>query len=446
MLLTALTLLLPASAAELERGVVAGLYGGGWRFDPTDLLASTWTAVPRLGYQITPRYTVELEAGYQQGLTHLDKSYTAWSPRLNLHYTPWPDWPVRPFLVAGPGAIYKDINRASASEDAGGLGVGGYVNPDLDLLLSAGPGLKVPLTRRLSARGDLRFALDIGSEPSAGADDIYADWEATAGLMFHPGAREEPTPEPVLAEEPIEEEEPPPSLEIDPDEAMVWIPHPVCRWVPAAEAEAALAEASSVRVSAPGYLPAEVALDGTASVALEPAPEQGSLVVLASPGDVVRLGDQVLPVGADGVALINAPLGQLAVSVTGGGRAVTREVIVATGYGLWLRIPAPEPLELRFPVGVSALDEDARGQLTALADALGDYRLRLRGSYSPEGDRDANQALAEARARAAGQALIDAGVDPSRLVYDPPETPPEGVAPEALRNVTVAPEPIGGQL
>ncbi len=448
MLLTALTLLLPAATAAPDRGVVAGLYGGGWRFDPTELLASTWTVVPRLGYQLSPRYAAEWELGYMQGLTRLDKSYTAWSPRLGLRYTPWPGWPLRPSVVLAPGAIYKDINRATSGADPGGLGVGGYVNPDLDLLLTAGPGLELPISRRLSIRGDLRFALDVGSEPSAGADDIYADWEGTLGLMFRP-ASSEPAPEPALAELPPEGDASPeeglPSLEVDPEGAMIWIPHPICRWVPAGAGDAALAEAGAVRVSAPGYLPADVLLEGSTSVTLDPAPEQGSLVVLASPGDAVRLGEQVLPLNRDGTALVKAPRGPLTVSVTGGGRAVTREVLIASGYGLWLRIPEPEPLSLRFPVGGSTLDPASRRQLEALVASLGDYRLRVRGSSSPEGDPLANEALAEARAQAAGRALIEAGADPSRVVYDPPELPLDG-DPAPLRSVTITPEPAGGAL
>ena len=440
MLSVLLMLAAPAEAAP-ERGVVAGGYGGAWRFSTTEQLDNTWTAVARAGYQFTPRYTAELDFGYLQGLTRTTSSaFTVLSPRLNLLVNVRPDWPVQPGIVAGGGAVRKTINWSSDSGES--TRAGGYKNPDTDLLLNAGPVVLVPIARRWSVRTDLRYALDLGGDNytlinDVDVADIYSDWEWTLGVMFHPAPPREPEPTPIV--EP-EETEPEDSLSVDPEDAMVWIPHPICQWVPAGSPEAALAE-TELRVTAPGYLPSEVTLDGPTTIALEPAPEQGSVVVIAAVGDAVMLGDQRLTLSSDGTAVINAPLGRLSLDVTGGGRAEHQDVVVASGYGVWVRFSTPEDVVLQFPVGVSTLSVDDLSAIATLGENAGDGSFELQGSYSPEGDPEANRALAEARALAAGRALIDAGVDESQVIYVPPDDHDDEaeVPPEDLRSVLIHP-------
>jgi len=444
-LLPLLTMLTAAWAAP-ERGVAAGLYGGAWGFSADEQLDTTWTAVPRLGYQFAPRFTAELDVGYLQGLTRTtDSAFTVLSSRLNLLYNIGPEWKVQPGAVIGGGAARKTVNWESDSGDS--TRAGGYKNPDLDPLLNVGPAVLVPIARRFSVRTDLRYALDLGGDQytlinGTEISDIYSDWEWTLGLMFHPGPPKEPEPVPIVEPEPEPEGEPEDSLSVDPSDAMVWIPHPICQWVPADSSDAALAEAeTALRVTAPGYLPSEVKLNGPTSVALEPAPEQGSVVVIATPGDAVLLGEQVLSLGADGTAVINAPIGPLTLDVTGGGRAETRDLVVASGYGVWVRFSTPEDVELLFPMGVSALSPEGLDAVATLGELSGDSTFEIQGSYSPEGDQEANRALAEARARAAGQALIDAGVPEERVIYVPSDDHDEDdeQKAESLRSVRIHP-------
>jgi hypothetical protein len=448
--------LLSGTPHAAERGVVAGLYGGALRTDPQELLGSTWAAVPRVGYRFLPPLTAELDLGLSQGLTRLDRSYYALTPAATLLYSPFHSWPVQPFIAAGPGLIYKHINRDFDAEEAGQYGLGGYKNPDLDLLISAGPGVAVPVARRFSLRADLRLLADIGGESiDEASGDAYTHWEWTLGVMFHPGPEREVEADALVDEEAEEEpaeapeepiaEAPADSLTVTPEVAMIWLPHPICRWVPAEEASGGLEDADRVRVTAPGYLPTQLQVEGPTEVALDPAPSQGSLVLVSHRGDRVVVGEQTTAVSGDGLAVLNAPEGDLSVRIEGGGRAVSHDLLIASGYATWVRVPDPEDHLFLFPLGVAALDPGDLQAVQDLADAPGDYRFLIRGSYSPEGDPQANMALARARASAAGQALVAAGLPEERVVYQDPYIPSgEEEDLERLRHVRIHPEPAGG--
>ncbi len=192
MLLSALTA--SASAAD-DRGPTLGLSGGLFWYDSDDNLGDTWTVVPRIGYQISRSVTVEGDLGFMQGLTDLDRSYNAFTPRVNLLFFPSVNWKVQPFVAAGPGAHYRNIPSFNFEDVQGGVSAAdrNYKNPDLDFLINLGPGLRVPLGSRFSLRTDLRFAETVGGEPyskekaAEKVRDNFSDWEWTLGFYFHPG-------------------------------------------------------------------------------------------------------------------------------------------------------------------------------------------------------------------------------------------------------------------
>jgi hypothetical protein len=206
---------------------------------------------------------------------------------------------------------------------------------------------------------------------------------------------------------------PPLPLLVTPAEAMVWLPHPVCEWVPASslgDRDPASLLGVTVQVRAPGYLPADVTLDaaGGRVLSLTPAPAYGSVVVVAFPGDRVRIGASVFPIAPDGTAVFSAPEGPVAVEVVGGGRSVVIDGAVAAGYALWLRAPVPAPLTLSFPVGSAEVPADVLPALRAYVAALGDHQLRIVGAYASE-EAEANRRVASARAEAVAAALVAAG-------------------------------------
>lgn len=226
-------------------------------------------------------------------------------------------------------------------------------------------------------------------------------------------------------------------LDIVTPNAQVWVPHPWCAWVPAEEANAVLAQlapGATVAVVADGYLPEQVVVSGPTQVALRPAPQQGSLLVSAQPGDRVRVDGREVAVGADGLAILTAPEGFVTVQISGGGRSLSREAAIASGHALWIVAPPASPAELRFSLGSSALDDAAQARLAEIAANAGAWRFEVAGSYSPEGDPTANQALALARADAVARALVTAGVAADRVAVTPtPAAAPADAAPEALR-------------
>ena len=78
-----------------------------------------------------------------------------------------------------------------------------------------------------------------------------------------------------------------------------------------------------------------------------------------------------------------------------------------------------------------------------MAQRLGDWRFRVEGSASPEGDRDHNLELANQRAVAVRQLLLGAGLSPEQVELGPPVVQLYG-EPSALRAVLITPlAPIG---
>lgn len=280
------------------------------------------------------------------------------------------------------------------------LGGGTRVVPEPLLHAYLGAALQFPLAHRAGAP---RLRLDVG--PMLTVDGVRG---AQLGIGWSPGRKPEPAVE--VPPEPIAP--PQRAIDIDPPDAQIWIPHPVCAWATAEEAGPLLAQFDGdmpLEIRAPGHLPAVVPASAS-GVRLAPAPEQGAVVVVGWPGDEVRIDGQLVSVERDGVAMVTAPPGPLVVSVTGSGRTETIPAYVGDGHALWVRVPEPAPVRLTFPAGAAIVTRAHRAQLAPLADALAGARLVVSGRSSAEGDPDANRALAGARADAVMEALRALGV------------------------------------
>ena len=297
--------------------------------------------------------------------------------------------------------------------------------------------------------GRVRWRVDVGLDMTVrGVDALHAGVSAMLGPR---GERPLPEPEPVQPEpdptsapepesELVAEPEPAPPLAVEPDYALVWIPHPVCAWVPAAESGPLLAEYNGdqpIQVSASGFLPAAVE-PGAGPVELEPAPEQGGIIVSSWPGDEVIVGEQTLLAGGSGVAVVSAPAGPVQLVVRGSGRQADIDGYVGDGLVLWVTVPDPEPTLVLFDSGSNSLNAGARAALTAIAQNMGSAVVELIGGSSPEGNPAANDRLSRQRAEAVKAFLIERGVREDQLVVGTPEVA-DGPPGPTQRRVTITP-------
>jgi outer membrane protein OmpA-like peptidoglycan-associated protein len=176
----------PAHAVELDHHAYISTAAGYFWTDAGEHIDSTWTANLRLGYGPKKWFAIEGEGAYLQGRTRTNFNYvySATTPRVNALAFVAPNARVKPFLLAGAGAIYKYAWRDpdAISTNSNDLGWGQYENPDLDFLINAGAGLFVPLWGPASLRADFRYLMNIGSEPHGIRDDVFSDWEATVGV------------------------------------------------------------------------------------------------------------------------------------------------------------------------------------------------------------------------------------------------------------------------
>ena len=161
----------------------------GWYFtDPLENLDQTWSAVPRLGYNLNRNLILEAESGYHQGKTRaFGNRYDMVTPRLNVLVVATPDFPVQPFVAVGGGLFWVRVSRdvqTWSEEPFQGENIGNYINPDTDAIFNAGPGIMVPLAGALSFRLDARYVLTIGQEPHGEQEDVFSNFEVTGGLVF----------------------------------------------------------------------------------------------------------------------------------------------------------------------------------------------------------------------------------------------------------------------
>ena len=367
----------------------------------------------------------------------------------------------------------------------GGLPVGGPVDLEVELsggLGAEGPRLDAALAARvwLTERRGLSLWLGAGAAPLGPRVEVAAHigrgWRVQGGWRLDglepaaarltvgrvlgpvPGdavANDDPVDDPVLIDAPVPVAPPEPEAEPsawddatvpvppDTDDAVVWLPSPTCGWTPLdSDALSQVPGDQPVQVARPGYLPVTVPAREAASADLQPAPRQGSLVVLVHPGDTVRVASQ--PVGvSDGAAILNAPVGPFDAVVRGGGRRWEASGAVAEGYATWLRVPgAPDPHVFTFAVGSTAVRDSTL--VRGLADDRGAWTYHIAGSYSPDGALEANLRLARLRAEAVRAALVAAGVPADALTVGDPEPPAAGLTAAEQRRVVVTPLPPRG--
>jgi hypothetical protein len=359
------------------------------------------------GLRFVPSVSVELLA--QGGVSRSVSPWVALRPELRWSLTD-------PASPAGALAL------------VGGVGLG--LGPTPVLRSGVGLALDLPSEGTHSWRIQARALLD-GAELDALQVTVGTAWPRVVAPAPPPPIEPPPAPPPPA----------PNSLQINPPTAMIWLPQPYAGWVTPSEANRLMADAAAglvVRIAAPGYLSIEVAVDGPTAVALDTAPAQGALLVMASPGDLVRMGEHDLPANPDGLRIINAPEGFADLTVVGGGRQTLTQTALSQGHALWVRIPRPAPLLVTCPAGRSDLSAKDREALAALTTLAGDWAFEVRGTASPEGDPAVNLDLATRRGLVVVDAMVAAGLPRARITLATPMVvAEEGVPVESMRGARV---------
>ncbi|MEL6343527.1 MAG: OmpA family protein [Myxococcota bacterium] len=340
-------------------------------------------------------------------------------------------------------------------------------------IVTLGVAYDSPIRERLVGR----FGLE-----AVGGNDI-SGLRASVGLVL-PARRPEPVVQIVYIDRPVEPEEPDVDVTVT---EMIWVPAPVCDWLPADEAQSLLAETQLEPQPEPQSEPQpepqpepqlepqlpEPVVTVEPVPAVQPEPEalapmgdalaamatsseglpfwspevvQGVLIVLAHPGDTVRLDGAAVPVDERGIAMMRRDEGAVSIEVSSGGQLQTLKAALVQGHAVWVRAQDPSPSEVYFAYDVSELDAAALSQISAVANNAADWSFVLQGGYSPEGTLDYNRDLAIERARNVSRALQDAGIPADRIVFlDPPPPDPNRRA-EQQRNcriIPIAPEAEG---
>lgn len=331
--------------------------------------------------------------------------------------------------------------RVTGSEDAQGA-----------LFLAAGGGARFPgqpLGRgTIGAIAEIRASDSIRIRPELrylfSKPDIPGAGQFALGVAWRPRPQVVEPVEPVAAPVALLAKE-----WIKPPDAQVWIPHPVCEWVPAGEIAGVLERLKPedrIRVVASGYLPAEFTVGGFGPTTLQPAPDQGSLLVVGSPGDLLEVGGRQVPVAADGVVLMSVPQGEVHGVVVGGGRRTPVDAAVGVGTAVWVRVAPPGPIRVDFGKNDTAISEAFGARLAEVAGAAGNWTFMVRGSASPDGNAAHNLVLAEARAKAVAEFLVASGIPRGRVFVAPPMVQREAlVGEERLRFAEVVPMPAEGE-
>ncbi len=335
-----------------------------------------------------------------------------------------PQLRVAPLGVAQGGTLW--VVGGAGVLVAGGVSGIGTLGLDLDLDPASWARL------RLGAS----YAVDHSLAPRGAFVRVGLAWPT-------PAAEPEstPAPEPVVVAPPKDPLDA--WLEALPPGTTIWVPHPYCVLLPATEAAALLATlppGEDVWVSAPGRLATRIQLPLAGDpLALAEAPVQGSVVVVAWPGDVIHLDAVPVSLSDDAVAVVTTSVGEATVTVTGGGRSEEHLVAVSDGYATWVRAGRAPDARVLFELGSSTLDAGDRAQLAAVADSLGAWSLDLIGSFSPEGSLDANLALGNAVAQAVAAALAELGVPADRLRTSALPEPDPSLPPDKQRAVRIVP-------
>jgi outer membrane protein OmpA-like peptidoglycan-associated protein len=76
-----------------------------------------------------------------------------------------------------------------------------YKNPDIDFVIDAGPGIRVPIGDALVVRTDYRLLLMMGTESYERKGDTFLDWEWTAGVSFRWGGAKDTDKDGIVDED-----------------------------------------------------------------------------------------------------------------------------------------------------------------------------------------------------------------------------------------------------
>ena len=318
---------------------------------------------------------------------------------------------------------------------------------ELGYSAAVGAAYDTPINNRLVWRFGLEAA-QAGGEPSL---------RASVGLVLPPR-----NPDPIIRTVYIEKPVAAPEEAVLNQEDMVWVPDPVCDWVPFDRAEEILSEAQAtvdaadpvavtvVEATAPE--PDAEALGGAlAALASSEAglpfwsPEvaEGTLIVIAHPGDKVFVGGDPVAVDETGVAMLSREEGLVEIEISSGGQRQLLRAGLVPGHAVWVRAGDPDPNAVFFELNSTVLSREARAELVAVAENAAGWSFVLQGGYSPEGTLEHNRKLAIERAREVGRVLQSAGVPADRIVFLDPPRPDPNRTPQQQRNcrlIPVAPE------
>lgn len=289
----------------------------------------------------------------------------------------------------------------------------------LDLLRSNGLRPRVEARYAWEPGSTSRLLLSVGAVFGRKAPVI----SAPAALYIPPAT---PPPEPA------------PDAPVFAGEGMIWIPGPVCQWLPGDEAIARIGDLGLALENATSVGPRSFSDPDADPTAPSPEPRQGRIAVSATTADRVTI-DRTPHDVTDGLIVVEHPSGRAEVVVEGGGRRSTFVVGVTRDNVVWVDPGDPEPTRVLFPVGSAVLDPAAQAQITAFAEHLGAWHVELFGSYSPEGNIAANRALGQQRAEAVHAALLAAQIPEDRIHFGPVKPPPEGLESAEMRNATLQP-------
>ena len=363
------------------------------------------------------------------------------------------------------------------------LTLSGGIASDTTVIQTAGVSYDFPLRQRLLGR--------VGVEVIAHDALALSGVRATLGLTLPP-RETDVIIETVYIERPTEPE----VIVEEPPADVIWIPDPICDWMPASEAaqllldieRARLTEDTSTTAAAAAEPAADpsiasasaaakpdaadtLAVSESAEAAAEPpideealgsalasaaqagelpfwSPEvsrQGSLIVLAHPGDRVQIDGEEVAVDETGLARVNRDEGPVTIEVYSGGQQQQLRAALVPNHAVWVRAKDPDPTAVFFKLNSSELSRSAAADIQAVATYAASWSFVLQGGYSPEGSLERNRQLAIDRARSVSRALQDAGISTERIVYLDPPPPDPNRPPEEQRNCQIIPVAPGGE-
>ena len=144
------------------------------------------------GYNLTKNWAIELDARYtptDTDATGSREDVDVWTGSFNALYHFNPDGPFVPYLLAGLGGMYFDVDEVGQRDD------------DSDFMMNAGTGFKYFFSENLAFRAEARYVADLHSDrdydQDPGSDDIDNNLLAVAGLTWQFGGPAPAPPAPV---------------------------------------------------------------------------------------------------------------------------------------------------------------------------------------------------------------------------------------------------------